>query len=57
MEVGNDGAYFLTLLLLNSNLLIQGGHHPLVCLGPHHLVWLPPSSKVRTLHTCMSILY
>jgi len=22
MEVGNDGAYFLTLLLLNSNLLI-----------------------------------
>ena len=49
-----SGAYFLALLLLDSNLLIEGSHHPLVCLGPEHLIRLPPRNKVRTLHTCMS---
>ena len=45
-----EGAHFLALLLLSSDLLLQGCHHSLVCLGPEHLVWLPACSKVCTLH-------
>ena len=37
-------------LLLSSYLLLEGCHHPLVCLSPKNLVWLPARSKVCTLH-------
>ena len=37
-------------LLLSSDLLLEGCHHPLVCLSPKNLVWLPARSKVCTLH-------
>ena len=45
-----EGTHFLALLLLSSDLLLQGCNHSLVCLGPEHLVWLPACSKVCTLH-------
>ena len=45
-----EGAHFLALLLLSSDLLLEGCHHSLVCLGPKHLVWLPACSKICTLH-------
>ena len=45
-----EGTHFLEPLLLSSYLLLEGCHHPLVCLSPKNLVWLPARSKVCTLH-------
>ena len=45
-----EGTHFLELLLLSSDLLLEGCHHPLVCLSPKNLVWLSARSKVCTLH-------
>ena len=45
-----EGTHFLELLLLSSDLLLEGCHHPLVCLSPKHFVRLSARSKVCTLH-------
>ena len=42
-------SHLLFLLLLHCNLLLQSGHHPLVSLRPHYLVWLLAGGQVGSL--------